>query len=279
MTMAVGQAVFNAFPKRLFRLGRSRSGTGRGNLIAALIGVGFVCLILWLWLPGILQTWEVSKAPVPVQDANVDNGHCATNFVIVSCSGDAYYLVDAKPYESKISATFFGRSSYDAVAVIRSADRPGLATFDIALEQLANSVIMLLTAVVLLGGFSLYTLCRIPQSRRSTAPLKKGLGINVRPIVVEITGSTSKRRSQDYFFCYAQSGKLHKRGTRFKRGERPFLLAGPRPGINTLGFGLAVLLPIKGGQTVLLNEDLTLLDFTEEERNRLRAARASFVGF
>jgi hypothetical protein len=277
MTMAVGQTVFNAFPKRLFRLGRSRSGTARGNRIAALVGVGFVCLILKMWLPGILQTWDVSRAPVPVQDANIEDGHCATNFVIVSCSGDAYYLIDGKPYQSQISATFFGQSAYDAVSVVRSADRPELATFDIALEQMANSAIMLLSAIALLGGFSLYALWRTP--RRSDAPLKKGVGINVRPIVVEITGSVGKWRSRDYFFCHAQSGRVHKRGTRFKRGERPFVLAGPRPGINSLGFGLAVLLPIKGGQTVLLNEDLSLLDFTEDERNRLRAVRASFVGF
>jgi hypothetical protein len=277
--MAVGQAVFNAFPKRLFRLGRSRSGTARGNLISVFISAGSVCLILWMWLPGILQTWEVSKAPVPVQDANIDDGHCRSNFIIVTCSGDAYYLVDSKPYESEISTTFLALTSYESVAVVRSADRPGLATFDIALEQMTNSVVMLLSAVALFGGFSLYALWRIPQSRRSAAPIKKGIGINVRPIVVEITGTLSKRRSRDYFFCYAQSGKVHKRGTRFRRDERPFLLAGPRPGIDSLGFCLAVLLPIKGGQTVLLSEDLTLLDFTEDERNRLRAARASFVGF
>jgi hypothetical protein len=272
--MAVGQAVFNAFPKRLFRLGRSRSGTARGNLITALVGVGFVCLILRMWLPGILQTWQVSKAPVPVQDANIGDGHCATNFVIVSCSGDAYYLVDGKPYESAISATFFGQSSYDAVTVVRSADRPELATFDIALEQMANSVLMLLSGIALFGGFSLYALWRIPQSRRP-----RGIAINARPIVVEITGSTNKRRNRDYFFCYAQSGNVHKKGTRFRHDQRPFLVAGPRPGINTLGFGLAVFLPIKGGQTVLLSEDLTLLDFTEDERNRLRAARASFAHY
>jgi hypothetical protein len=51
------------------------------------------------------------------------------------------------------------------------------------------------------------------------------------------------------------------------------MVEGAQPGTKSLGFALAVVLPINGGEAMLLDENLTALDFTEDERNKLRAAR------
>jgi hypothetical protein len=272
MTSAAAQAVLNAFPARQIQLKASPSGTPAGNVIGALISGGFVCFFLWWQLPNLLQAWEVSKAPVLVPGARIANAKCWSKLAIVTCSGNVSYRVADKLYESKVETTFWG-STHQTVAAVRSADRPELATFDIAIEELTNSILVLLSFVTIFAGPAAYALWKIPQARKSVAIINAGAGLDVRPIVVELTWSMGDRSSRDYVFSYSDGSKRHSDTATFSFGAKPFMVEGAQPGAKSLGFALAVILPINGGEVMLLVENLTVLDFTEDERIKLRAPR------
>jgi hypothetical protein len=281
MTSAAAQAVLTAFPARQIQLKASASGTPLGNILVALFLGGFACLFLWMLLPNILQAWEVSKAPVLVRDARIANGHCWSKLAIVTCSGNVSYRAADKLYESRVGTTIWG-SSHQRVAVVRSAERPELATFDIAIEELTNSILVLLSFVAVFAGPAAYALWKIPQARKAAAIINEGAALNVRPIVVELTWSMGNRSSRDYAFSYSDGSKRHSDTATFILGAKPFMVEDAQPGAKSvagtksLGFALAVILPINGGEAMLLDETLTALDFTEDERNRLRAARDSY---
>jgi hypothetical protein len=149
--------------------------------------------------------------------------------------------------------------------VVRSASNPELATLDIALDQLWNRIITLICFVALFTGAGIYVITLMPEARRATRLRQQRVG--VIPMVVEITGVRSSYGQTTYSFSYDDGGRRRKTHNLMRKDE-PFVVA--RKGQHPLA--LAVLAG-HGVRPILLNEGLTTIDLTDDERNALRAAR------
>jgi hypothetical protein len=105
----------------------------------------------------------------------------------------------------------------------------------------------------------------IPEARRATRLARQN--VDVIPMVVEITGVRSSYGQTTYYFSYDDGGQQRKTQNLMRKDE-PFVVG--RKGQHALA--LAVLAG-HGVRPILLNERLTTIDLTDDERNALWAAR------
>lgn len=259
------QSVLDAFPKRPLRVLKSPVASPWLNIVGVMVCLGFAVGFAWFSTTELMRDWKISAAPMAVRDADVTNGRCRTHYVVVDCSATVSYRVAGVPYRSEPSFLFVSLDSYDRASVVRSASNPELATLDIALDQLWNRIITLICFVALFAGVSIYIITLIPEARRATRLKQQKVG--VIPMVVEITAGKSSYGQTTYYFSYDDGGQKRKTQNLMRKDE-PFIVA--RKGQQALA--LAVLAG-HGVRPILLNERLTTIDLTDDERNALWAAR------
>jgi len=259
------QSVLDAFPKRPLRVLKSPIASPWLNIVAVLVCLVFAGGFVGFVAPELMRDWKISAAPVTVRDADVTNGRCRTHYVIVDCSATVSYSVAGVPYRSEPSFLFFSLDSYDRASVVRSASNPDLATLDIGLDQLWNRIIALICFVALFAGVGIYVITLIPEARRATRLRQQKVG--VIPMVVEIAAAKSSYGQTTYDFFYDDGGQKRKTQNLMRKDE-PFVVG--KKGQHALA--LAVLAG-HGVRPILLNERLTTVELTDDERNALRAAR------
>jgi hypothetical protein len=259
------QSVLDAFPKRPIRVLKSPVASPWVNIVLVMVCLGLAGGFSWFVTPELMRDWKISAAPVAVRDANVTNGRCRTHYVLVDCSATVSYKVAGVPYRSEPSLFFFSFDSYNRASVVRSASNPDLATLDIALDQLWNRIITLICFVALFTGGGIYIITLIPEARRATRLAQQT--VRVIPMVVEITAARSSYGQTTYSFSYDDGGQKRKTHNLMRKDE-PFVVA--RKGQHALA--LAVLAG-HGVRPILLNDRLTTIDLTDDERNALWAAR------
>ncbi len=256
--------VLAAFPRRPLRILRTGVPSVLGLGLLGVLMLAFVAgIAVWMG-PGILHDWEIRGNPVEVPQARISNGKCRSKLVLVSCEADLAYAVDGKRYGRHVSFSFVDVHFGDYTAnVVRSADKPELATLDIGLEAMWNRIA---TAV---GGIALFLAIGIGLFRNAgrSAGLKKiaRRSDQLTPVTVTVTQMTKSWLGKNVSCTYAAVGaKPRKFAERMKKKEDPFFLDGRT--------ALAVV-PGSSPTPILVDEALTRIDLNDAERHALLAAR------
>lgn len=269
---AAAHPVLDAFPKRPIRVLRSPMLSPLAHILVALMCLGFAALFPLMVTSGLVRDWKISEAPVIVRDANVTDGRCTTHAVIVDCSAKVSYRVAGVAYHSEPSLMFISVDGYDSAAVVRSRNQPELATLDIALDQLWNRVI---TAACLAGLFIalvVVILTQLPEARRWRRLVKQEKAVGAVPMIVEIRSMKTQYGQITCNIAYDDGGRT--RRTQIKMGkDKPFVVGAQ----GERALALAVR-PLPGDRPVLLNENLTAIEISDDERMPLWAARNAALG-
>jgi len=255
--------VLSAFPRRPLRILRTGvpSAIFLGFLALFMLALG-VGMAVWM-APGILRDLEIGKNPVEEPQARISNGKCRTKLVLVSCEASIAYAVAGKRYASSVEFSFvdvhFG--SYTA-NVVRSADKPELATLDIGLEMMWNRIGTLIGFLVLfVGGAGALMLNALRNMRlKSIARTTDRL----TPVAVGVTQIAKNWLGKNVTCSYAGTGRVRKFAERMRKTEEPFFLNASQ--------ALAVL-PGDSTMPILVDEALSRIDLTDAERHALYAAR------
>jgi hypothetical protein len=221
-------------------------------------------LFIFWQTPSLLHDIVISKNPLPLPDASMQDARCKTyRGFIVDCEAHLSYDYKGRHYESDTEMMFadFHFGDYQTGVVI-SADKPELATLSIGIDKLWDRIITFVVLVVILGGMGLgmiWLLIRIIRTRRA---LRQPARLTVIP--VEISASNKNRAG----FAVAYADKIADRrtgrvaNTQFARGEQPLLVGVSKD-------NKAVALAVRHGDTalpVLLDSQLQRIELTPGER-------------
>jgi hypothetical protein len=264
---AAAHPILDAFPKRPIRMLRSPMLSPLANVLIMLMCLGFAGLFLWLGVPGVVRDFRISEAPVVVRDADISDGRCTTHTVLVDCSAKVSYRVAGVSYQSEPSVMFFSFEGYDRASVVRSRDKPGLATLDIALDQLWNRIITTICFSGLFLALAIYILTLLPEARRWRRLVNEQASVGAVPIIVEITSSRKNYGQTSCYISYDDNGRKRKAQINMRK-EKPFVVGSK--GGRALALAVSAL---PGDRPLLLNENLTAIELSDAERNDLRAAR------
>lgn len=259
--------VLDAFPQRPVVVLRSPMMSPLSYILLTLMCVGFAALFPLLVASGLVRDWKISQAPVVVQDANVTDGRCTTHTVIVDCSAKVSYRVNGVTYRSEPSLLFISVGGYDQAAVVRSRDQPGLATLDIALDQLWNRVI---TAVCLAGLFVallIFIPTQIPEAWRWRRLVKREVPVDGVPTIVQIRSFKTQYGKTTCNIAWDDDGRTRKAQIHMGRAK-PFVVGAVGDRALALAYRAA-----PGDRPVLLDENLTAIEISDDERQPLWAAR------
>ena len=267
----------NLLPSRPMKATRSVF-TGAGiNFFAALImlalGLG---LAIWQ-APGIWRDIQISQNPIEVADFDILDGECRTQRAIfTSCEADLVYTYDGKTIESHTSFAFIDFSTSDYyVGVVISGDRPAMATLDLGLDMLWNRIAVGAGFVLLFVVLFIVALRAYFRAARDNGRAKRGG--TVTPVAVEMTQNSKVLggRVVGYRIPATGKGKRAAAAARFKKNQGPIILNGADGNVYAVG---ALMEGIDN--PILLDEELTRLDFSEDERAafnaRLDEGSASF---
>jgi len=163
-------------------------------LIAIGAGIGY-----WQ-MPGLQHDWTISRNPVVVYDGDVQNGECTTRKAIfVDCSAHLSYVVDGQRYETDTSLMFVDFHSGDyEVDVVRSGDKPELATMSIGIDKLWNRAIFFLFLLGFTLGLGVYLFARSLGAKRAVG-LMAGAG-KLQALEVVVTSVAEGKRGDAITF-------------------------------------------------------------------------------
>lgn len=263
----------SAFPKRPLKLHKTGLLPGVFSYFFGLALLGLAGFMGYLQLPGILDDWKISQNPVVVADSLISGGKCETQTIMfVSCEAHVTYTVKSKTFERDVGFWFLDPRGDDyQVEVVRSGDRPQIATLSLGLEMLWNRIIFVavLIALIAFSGLALFRAGR--RADRVRALARKELPVT--PVPVTITANKKAIGANTFGYTRPTEGK--KRGevfsARLGRKQEPFWLN------SETGEALAVLQD-GGTMPVLLDAELTILDLTPGERHQIMAARNAPTG-
>jgi hypothetical protein len=255
-------------PDRPIKIDPNSISRSSGTLLsAALIGALLAFMAVWQ-IPSLLRDTEIRKAPVILQDGDVQDGQCTTRQAIfVDCSAHVSYDYEGQHYESDVSLFFIDFHSGDySVDLVISGEKPELATISIALDKYWNRVVLL--AVFLLGfaamvGAGILAALRVARARRQLAVPGR---LSLVRVEVEATGSAWSRDQ----FSYQEPNSEAANSTLFDKGTAPLLLwddAGVQHGYAVKHENVSV--------PVLLDRGLNRIDLTAEERSQMLAVIAT----
>lgn len=257
----------SAFPTRPLKLRKTGIVPGIFSYLGGLLLLGIAGFIAVWQAPGIYNDIIISQNPVVVYDSTVEDGHCTTRrFVFTDCGAHVTYSVKGKTFERDIELMFvdFGTKDYE-VEVVRSADRPQIVGLSLGLDMLWNRIIVGSAFVLGLGALGAALFFKGAQADRVRGLARKALPLT--PVPVTVVGMSNVVGAKAVTYALPRPGK--KRGTnlssRMSRKQEPFWLNGEGQALAAIHAGSK--LPI------LLDAELTRLDLTDEERNRIKAAR------
>jgi hypothetical protein len=257
-----------SFPRRPLKLHKTGLLPGIISYFSGLLLLGLAGFMGYLQVPGILNDITIAQNPVVVANSTITRGRCETQTLIfVSCEAHVTYTVKSKTFERNVSFWFLDPrgDSYD-VEVVRSGDRPQIATLSLGLEMLWNRILFS-AALIGLIAFSGLALFRTGwRADRVRALARKELPMT--PVPVTITANKKVVGAQSYAYRLPAEGRQRSEvfSARLGRTQEPFWLNAET------GEALAVLQE-GGTMPVLLDAELTSLELTPGERLQIMTAR------
>lgn len=262
------QSVLQAFPQRALRL---KPGRGRvAALFTALGGLAFVvgvsALMIMIVAPPIWTDWQVRETAVASREARLVTGRCRTRvFLLHDCDLTLAWASKGQSVQREVHYLFLAPGSGNFTTQARvDPQRPQMLTTDLGIDYLWNRIgtAALLWAIGLVIGFGLFGLAR--RGMRDAGAVSSLSGRNLLPAPVQFVtwGNEPSWTVRDEY------------GNSFtwpvRRNDKPFLLDPSR------GLVLA-LREAPGAPAFPLDEKLRLVELTEPEKHRIRAAQAGMV--
>ncbi|MBK4215997.1 hypothetical protein JJJ17_08680 [Paracoccus caeni] len=250
-------------PDRPLNIAPGSINPPRGLIFAMILFLGLLGFLVWFQGPDLYRDWQISRNPVELQEALIENGECTTRKgFFTDCSADVAYSYEGQSYDGHIELAFFDFHTGDYwVSVVISGDDPSLATLSLGLEKLWNRIIVLALFSALFLGLVISSL--VQRARANKA--RKGIAGSARLGLVPVVLTNVFERGRKTHVTYAERIAPGKNGkaanTTFVAPAQP-LLSFDQDG-QTVGIGVRhpdALLP------VLLDAELERLSLTPEER-------------
>ncbi|MFZ6770654.1 hypothetical protein ACO0LM_26660 [Undibacterium sp. Di26W] len=259
-------SIASAFPKRRMSI----LATGKQGLMTSIcLGLLFVALttvIAYFMVPDLVYDYKVSKDPVIDTQSEI-HGSCKTRkFIFVDCDVKIRYLAtpkDSTVKEIEHSFWFISFSPSMKTEVLRYRKNMSMITTSIATEHITNRFFMILVFGLLFGGLAVSSFLVAWQDYKLRSMIRHKLVL--KPILVGVTKIENERN----ITFETHIGGVKKEHSNFMRkNERPLFLSEPH------AVALAVGIP-ETDHLILLDEQLTVLDFTEMEKTEIRKAIAA----
>lgn len=255
-----------AFPQRPIRIARTGVAPALFHYVVA--AFLFACagfLLAWQG-PGLLRDWRIAADPVTVVNADIGAVRCTESGILTDCAVDFSFHASGQTHEGAIHLLFADLAQTE-IAVVHLRNDPTLSSVDAALDALPHRAGMLMLVVgipVAVGAMLLLLAARTGALRRAARAERAQT-----PVTVHI--EKVRRGLGGYLvdYAYVPAEGIRRRITsRFTSDTIPFFLG---EGAQS-NLALATL-PQGSVYPVILDEQLTRLDITEDERADIRAGR------
>lgn len=259
----------NLFPSRPLKATRTVFDGAAWMLFSILLFLGLAVAFAMWQAPGLWRDIQIAQNPIEVRDFDILDGECRTQRAIfTTCEADLRYSYEGKTIESHTSFAFVDFSTSDYyVGVVISGDRPAMATLDLGLDMLWNRLAVGAVVMALLVGLSIAGIVGFLRASRGNRRARQGG--RVRPVALQITQNKKVLGGRSIAYAPIVEGKKKATpvSTRFSKKSEPILLNGDD------GMVYAVGAQMEGVRhPILLDNDLTRLDFTEAERMNFNTA-------
>ncbi|MFZ6654983.1 hypothetical protein [Undibacterium sp. TJN19] len=255
--------IAGAFPKRRMKiLATGKQSVSMAVMLAAIMGI-LTIVIVYFVTPDLLYDYKVSKDPVIDTQTEI-HGSCKTRkFVFVDCDMQIRYKVNPEDRAIKEVHHNIWFVSFDpptTTDAVRYGKDPSMITTTVALDHLTNRIVMMAGFTLMFGILSIGGVYSAWKSYRFGRTISDKL--NLQPVLANIKNIQNERNVS--FETHIDGVK--KKGHNILRKKDVPLFLSPQ-GDTALG------VEVPGtAHVILLDEKLTVLDFTEQERVALRAA-------
>ncbi|MCO6504452.1 MAG: hypothetical protein J6568_03420 [Snodgrassella sp.] len=228
-----------------------------------------ICLVLALYIalkayPGLVDDYKISRNPVVVD--NHIEGKCRVKYMFNYCSVKIT-TDDGDVIERNY--TFIGgkRGNYHVVAVA-SADDPSLVTIDLAINNMLTQFVVITALILLLMWAIWMNLVYFLRTRKSIKVLDEMNGQRLKPVIVPIKLKSYGPITTVLYHANNIQGIDDKYVAHFhdKSGGGPIIIGEL---IKDKGNALAVI-GQNGSVPIILDQDLTRCDFTDNEIQALK---------
>ena len=255
--------IASAFPKRRMKLlATGKQSVSMAIILAATMAI-LTFVIVYFVMPDLLYDYKVSKDPVIDTQAEI-HGSCKTRrLVFVDCDMQIKYKATPEDRATKEVHHNIWFVSFDpptTTDAVRYGKDPSMITTTVALDHLTNRTVMMVSFTLIFGILSLggvYSAWKSFGFRRITSEQ-----MTLLPVLANIKNIQNARNVS----FETNIDGVKKKGHNILRKKDVPLFLSPQ-GDTALGVGIP-----GTGHVVLLDEKLTVLDFTEQERAALRAA-------
>jgi|GEM_PF-3599016 len=255
-----------AFPKRRMQI----LTTGKQGVLSligfSMVGLALLIGALYMALPDFLYDYKVSRDPVVDESAQI-HGSCKTRKAIfIDCDVQIRYLPtpqDTVAKEIKHSFMFVSFQPSLSTVAVRSKSDPSMITTSMATEHITNRLFMMLAFSALFAFIFFGCLYGAWKSFLLKKLIKNKPGLQA--VMVKVNNIQNERTVS---FETEIDGKKKKLQHILRKKEEPLFLPHQED--------LALAVRLTGtAHVILLNDELTIIDFTEQERSALRAAIAA----
>jgi hypothetical protein len=265
-------SVLRAFPRRPLKLLRAPSGrVGIGQVLGLLFFIGALVGDGFYYGSSIYDDVMLGQSGTPAQDVHLTKGKCSSKAFIYSCDIDiSYRTADRTARQASLHylTAFQKVDDHMPLAARYDPANPARVSASWGVQLLTNRIVSnlaLVTLVLLLiGGFAV--------SYRESLRLRKSLvamARDPRPVIARFVGVRTSKKFSTVRFDWTDPSSWHTRrdSSRLAGTAQPFWLDRERTAM------LALAGP--DGHAHLLDEDLSQVELTEDERTRIwNAVRA-----
>ncbi|MBN8939283.1 MAG: hypothetical protein J0H01_07330 [Rhizobiales bacterium] len=229
--------------------------------------------LVYLSVPGLIQDFQINGNDEPAVNARVVTGKCRSKLILHLCDATIERRTAGGPVREETHFAFidlhFG--SYTTHVVQRQGN-PAMVTTSLALDHLWDRVLLAAGMIVLCvgGGFALL---RQAFSRGAgiNKPFKMLHNTVMTPLIADINGykdEGDKGRIWRYTPAGPSLGK--ETAVRFEAGAWPFFL-------NPEATKALAVVGRPGSEALLLDDGLTVVGMTDQERQTLQDWRQSLL--
>lgn len=255
--------ILDAFPKRPMSIIHSRLTNTWLSLAILVVSAIFLFFLPIIEAPDLIDDYRISKKPVKDTQAQVEGSCRVMRHILISCNASISYQPDpTEPQKVQVRREFsyLGFQAADSIAAVRSEKDMRLITTDLEIKHLKNRITVLVVWCLFFFFVCFYTVLSILEDLRFRKMLRSK--VLLKPVIAEVTEISETNSVR---FSTSIKGKKRIWNNAFRENEAPLFIS------TEANLALAVTL-LNAPFILLLDEDFSCLDFTEEEEDSLRQA-------
>ena len=265
-------SVVDAFPRRPLKLRRLQSGRlGLWQWIALLLFTGGMVFNAIYIVPSIYDDAVLGRSGTPALEARLGEGGKCSRRLLVRCSFDVIYqTADRTSHRVSLQylATFESVDTSTRLTAVYDPAKPDRISPNWGRELLTNRIVTNAVLVALFLSIIVFFAMNHRTSVQTQRSLEK-MAKEPRAVVAKFMRNMASKRFATVFFSWADpaTGAVRKGYSRFPHNLQPFWLDREH----------TTMLALAGpdGRAHLLDQELSLVELTDEEERRIRAAAAA----